>query len=167
MVNITDAISGQVCILLTEKREVLTECVRSVILLVSIYCLNYFDSMTTILKIDRLGRTCFVLFFQCLTNLGNHFGQMINISSVLSSIVDEENELNFKNLFGDLHNLVYDVICSMFHLGMASGISLPVSFTAPEIENECVNVNSILLRWKLIKNIELVAFILREKYAEW
>jgi hypothetical protein len=53
----------------------------------------------------------------------------------------------------------------MYHVGMASGISLPVSFTAPEIENECVNVNSIIRHWKLIKNIELVATLLREKYA--
>ncbi|KAH3707302.1 hypothetical protein DPMN_066703 [Dreissena polymorpha] len=102
---------------------------------------------------------------QGLTNLRSHFEQMINISSVVSSIVDEEDEPIFKTLLRDLHNLVYDVICRMFHVGMASGISFPVRFTAPEIENECVNVNSILLHWKLIKNIELVATILREKYA--
>ena len=90
---------------------------------------------------------------------------MINITSVLFSIIDEEDESIFKNLIRDLHNLVYDVICRMYHVGMASGISLPVSFNAPEIENECVNVNSILRHWKLIKNIERVATLLREKYA--
>ncbi|KAH3768280.1 hypothetical protein DPMN_169492 [Dreissena polymorpha] len=90
---------------------------------------------------------------------------MINISSVLSSIIDEEDEPIFKKLLRDLHNLVYDVICRIYHVGMASGIPLPVRFTEPDIENECVNVNSILLHWKLIKNIQIVATILRENYA--